>query len=85
MPAAVLAGLSLLAGCAPLGAPALPFFGAYFPSWLACAIAGILAAVAVRLVFIRLGIDDALPMRLPVYVAIAATAGFLVSLLGFGR
>ncbi len=74
-----------LAGCAPAGAPSLPFFGAYFPSWLACALAGILGAVLVRLVFVRIGVDDALPFRLPIYVSIAAGLGFLVSLLGFGR
>jgi len=78
-------GLSL-SGCAvSAGAPSIALFGAYFPSWLACALAGILGAVLVRLVFIPLGIDDVLPVRLPVYVAIAAAIGFLVSLLGFGR
>ncbi|MFG1280592.1 YtcA family lipoprotein [Xanthobacter autotrophicus] len=76
---------SLLAGCVPAGAPAIPFFGAYFPSWLLCALVGILGAVIVRLVFIRLGIDDALPARLPVYVCLAAGIGFLLSLVSFGR
>jgi len=60
-------------------------FGAYFPSWLACALAGILGAVVVRVIFVRVGIDDILPVRLPVYVAIAAGIGFLVSLSTFGR
>ncbi len=76
----------VLSGCdVSAGAPSLALFGAYFPSWLACALAGILGAVLVRLVFIPLGLDDALPVRLPVYVAIAAAIGFLVSLIGFGR
>lgn len=83
--AAALAVSGTLAGCAPLGAPSIPMFGAYFPAWLACALIGILGAVALRFLFIRLGIDDALPVRLPVYVALAAAIGFLVSLLGFGR
>ena len=74
-----------LAGCIPAGAPALPLFGAYFPSWLLCALLGILGAVVVRLFFIRAGLDDALPIRLPVYLCIAAAIGFAVSLLGFGR
>ncbi|RTL87928.1 hypothetical protein EJV44_23725 [Ancylobacter aquaticus] len=60
-------------------------FGAYFPAWLLCAVIGVLGAVLVRLVFIRAGIDDALPVRLPVYVCIAAGIGFAVALLGFGR
>ena len=74
-----------LGGCTSAGAPAIALFGAYFPSWLACTLAGIVGAVVVRLVFIPLGIDDALPFRLPIYVAVAACLGFLVSLLGFGR
>lgn len=80
-----LVAAGLLSGCAPAGAPAIPLFGAYFPSWLLCALVGILGAVAVRLVFIRLGIDDALPARLPIYVCIAAGIGFLVSIISFGR
>jgi len=74
-----------LGGCVPVGAPSIALFGAYFPSWLACAFVGILAAVAIRFVFIPLGIDDALPVRLPVYVCIAASIGFLASIAGFGR
>lgn len=69
----------------PAGAPAIPFFGAYFPSWLLCALLGIVGAIVIRLIFIRAGIDDALPSRLPVYVAIAAGLGFLCSMIGFGR
>ncbi|MFC6492889.1 YtcA family lipoprotein [Ancylobacter dichloromethanicus] len=60
-------------------------FGAYFPSWLLAALLGIVGAVIVRLLFVRIGIDDALPVRLPVYVCIAAAIGFAISLLGFGR
>ncbi|WP_428030426.1 YtcA family lipoprotein [Ancylobacter sp.] len=74
-----------LAGCVSADAPAIPLFGAYFPSWLLAALIGIFGAILVRLVFIRAGIDDALPIRLPVYVCIAAAIGFAVSLLGFGR
>ncbi|MCX5577743.1 YtcA family lipoprotein [Kaistia terrae] len=75
----------LLGGCTNAGAPTIAMYGAYFPSWLACALAGILGAVVVRLIFIPLGLDDVLPIRLPVYVAVAAAIGFSVSLLGFGR
>lgn len=83
--AGLLAATGLLTGCAPAGAPSIPFFGAYFPSWLACALVGILGAVAIRFALIRAGIDDAMPVRLPIYVSIAAAIGFLVSILGFGR
>ncbi|MFT7721223.1 MAG: YtcA family lipoprotein [Roseateles sp.] len=79
------AATACLPGCMSAGAPAIPLFGAYFPSWLACAGAGVLGAILMRVVFIRVGIDDALSLRLPVYVCLAAAIGFLVSLLGFGR
>jgi hypothetical protein len=72
-------------GCVPLGAPAIPLFGAYFPGWLLCAFCGVIGAVVVRLGFIRIGLDDILPVRLPVYVAVATIIGLLVSWLGFGR
>lgn len=76
---------SALGGCVPAGAPSIPFFGAFFPSWLLCAGIGIIGAVLVRVVLIRLGIDDVIPARLPVYVCVAAGIGFLVSIVSFGR
>lgn len=83
---AVVVGLALLqGGCSTAGAPTIALFGAYFPSWLACVAVGILGSVVVRLIFIPIGIDDALPIRLPVYVAIATAIGFLFSMWGFGR
>ncbi len=82
---ALMAVALLPAGCVPFGAPSIALFGAFFPSWLLCALIGILGAVIVRLLFIRAGVDDVLPIRLPVYVAIAAVIGFGVSILGFGR
>jgi len=83
--ATLFAAVPLLGACTAIGAPAIPFAGAYFPSWLACALAGLAGAVAVRLVFIATGVDDALPARLPVYLCVAAAIGFVVSLVGFGR
>ncbi len=74
-----------LGGCVPAGAPSIPFFGAYFPSWLLCAVIGILGALLVRVVLVRLGVDDVIPARLAVYVCVAAGIGFLVSIVSFGR
>lgn len=65
--------------------PSVEFFGAYFPAWLLCVVIGILGAVITRVVLIAIGIDDALPMRLFVYVCIAAVIGFVASAIGFGR
>lgn len=63
----------------------IPFLGAFFPSWLLSAFAGIAAALVARVVFVLIGLDDVLPVRLLVYVGIATCVGFLVSMLVFGR
>ncbi|MBS7698148.1 hypothetical protein KIO76_12870 [Chelatococcus sp. YT9] len=81
----MLAALLPLAGCAPAAAPSIPLFGAYFPAWLACAVAGILGAVILRVVFIQIGVDDVLPWRLLVYVCLALAIAFAFSRFVFGR
>ena len=65
--------------------PSLPLFGAYFPSWLICAGVGVIGAAAVRVAFIRLGVDEILPWRLLVYSCVATIIGLAVSLIVFGR
>ena len=80
----VTAPLLPLVGCAPRP-PAFAAAGAFFPAWLACALLGILGAVVIRLLFIRLGLDDALPLRLIVYIALALGIAFALSLFVFGR
>ena len=74
-----------LAGCSDTRAPAIPLFGAYFPAWLACATIGILGAVVIRVAFVLIGLDDRLPLRLLVYVCLAAGISFAASLAFFGR
>jgi hypothetical protein len=75
----------VLAGCTTARAPSIPLFGAYFPAWLACTAIGILGSVAIRVVFVLVGIDDRLPVRLLVYVCLAAAIAFATSLTFFGR
>jgi hypothetical protein len=81
----ILAALALLmlgvGGCAP----SLPLFGAYFPSWLLCAVIGISGALAIRVVLVRVGIDDGLPLRLLVYVNLASAIACSVALLAYGQ
>lgn len=80
-----LAGAASLTGCSTSHAPAIPLFGAYFPSWLICLVAGSIGAVIVRVVFVRVGIDDGLPFRLLTYTCVAASIGFALALTIFGR
>lgn len=74
-----------LAGCVSSGAPAVPLLGAFFPSWLLSMLAGVAVAIVARVVFVKIGLDDTLPARLLVYLAIATIAGLLISTLAFGR
>ncbi|GAA4416543.1 hypothetical protein GCM10023154_22760 [Advenella faeciporci] len=72
---------AMLSGCS--NAPSVYAFGSYFPSWLLCAFIGIIGAVLVRVVFIRLQLDDALPLRLLVYLCVALIIAIATSMAFF--
>ncbi len=67
----------LLAGCDPV----ISVAGANFPVWLMCLIAGILAALCLRPIFVATGIDQAMTPRPLVYSCLALTIAFLCWLL----
>ncbi len=69
-----------LAGCSPEFA----LQGAYFPLWLVAAALGILAALLVRMVLIKLQIDEGIPFRSLVYIALAATIALIISATALG-
>lgn len=75
----------VLTGCTRTASPAVPLFGAYFPSWLICLLGGVIGAVVVRVLLVRIGIDDGLPFRLLTYTGVAAIIGFVLALTVFGR
>lgn len=77
--------LPLLAGCSANRPPYVVLFHSYFPSWIACAAAGCIAAVLLRVVLVRRGVDEYLPLHLLTYLAFAAAVMFLLSLLIFAR
>lgn len=81
----VLLSAITLSGCSGAEAPSFSLVGSYFPSWMACAFIGIITAVIARVLFIRVGIDEVLPLRLLVYVCLALTVAFISSLLLFTR
>lgn len=74
-----------MGGCSIGGAPSIPLAGAYFPAWLACALVGVVGSVLIRILFVRIGLDDVLPLRLLVYVSLGFAIAFAVSLHYFGR
>ncbi|WP_337262532.1 MULTISPECIES: YtcA family lipoprotein [unclassified Serratia (in: enterobacteria)] len=81
----VLPSVIVLSGCTVKEAPSFSLLGSYFPAWMACAFIGIIAAIMARILFIRVGIDEALPWRLFVYVCLALAVAFICSLLLFTR
>jgi len=60
----------LLAGCAATG-PSVPLLGSYFPLWLMASALGVLGAVALRILFVRSGLDDFIPAAGLVYLCAA--------------
>lgn len=74
-----------LAACGGPASPSVPLFGAYFPAWLVCAAIGVAGAVIGRVLFIRLGVDDGLPLRLLVYVCLGLLVALAAAVLIYGR
>lgn len=68
-----------------LSSPSYPFLGAYFPAWMPGAFIAIILTLIVRAVFIRVGVDDALPLRLTAYAALAVAIGCGLALATFDR
>ena len=73
---------ALLAGCGR--APSFNILGSFFPAWIVCGVIGILLAVAVRLFFVRIKLEDQLvaPLIL-VYPCLTALFTFTLWLLFF--
>ncbi|ACB93852.1 hypothetical protein Bind_0196 [Beijerinckia indica subsp. indica ATCC 9039] len=59
----------ILSGCSLDGAAAFEIAGAYFPGWMFCATLGIFGGCFLRLLFIRLGLDERIPWKLFFYTA----------------
>ncbi|HEY2662039.1 MAG TPA: hypothetical protein VGI79_20135 [Caulobacteraceae bacterium] len=82
---APLGALLALNGCATSGAPSLILFGAYFPSWIACGVAGIGAAILVRIAMVTSGLSEALPLQLLVCTAFGLLVAIAAWLFWFGQ
>ncbi len=68
-------GISLFALARCGVAPSQPLFGAYFPTWMLCALAGIACAVVVHFVLAFAGIEKFVPAPLIVDIAFAVFFG----------
>jgi cation transporter-like permease len=74
---------ALLSGCQ--SAPSRNILGSYFPSWMLCALIGILLAVIAQKVFVRAGIDEVIPAKLWVYLSLTVSLTFFTWLICFGN
>jgi hypothetical protein len=81
-PVAFCAALALLAtGCSR--APTFNILGSFFPAWILCGFLGILLAVVVRVVFVRLDFEKELSPLILIYPCLAALFTFCIWLLFF--
>jgi hypothetical protein len=66
-------------------APTLDLLGSYFPAWMLCAAAGIVAAVVVRQVLAIGGVAGYVVAPLLTYAGLALSATWLICLLLFSH
>jgi hypothetical protein len=78
-----LVGASLLLGACSR-APGLTLAGSYVPAWLACAVLGVVAAIAARAGLVAAGLGEALPWPLLVCGALGCIVASLVWLAWVG-
>ena len=71
----------MFAGCSR--APSFNILGSFFPAWILCGVIGILLAVAVRLFFVRIKLEEQLQPLILVYPCLAAFFTFTLWLLFF--
>jgi len=79
--AASSAATVLVAGCSRV--PSFNLLGSFFPAWILCGVIGILLAVAVRLFFVRVKLEQQLTPLILVYSCLAAIFTFSLWLLFF--
>jgi hypothetical protein len=65
--------------------PSLTIFGAFFPSWMLCAVIGIVVAVLVYVVLSRTRLGKELKPALITYPSISLTVTFVLWLTMFGH
>jgi len=81
--------IALVAGAAflPLGgcerAPSVSVVGSFFPVWIFCTVAGILAAVAFRLLLLRLQMAQSVKLPVLIYPCVAVSCALTLWLIFF--
>jgi hypothetical protein len=75
----------LLAFSACNSSPSQNIVGSYFPAWMICALIGIILTVIIYVCFSKIGIDEFIPAKLLIYVALAFSLTFIIWLVWFGN
>jgi hypothetical protein len=79
MTALALMVIGLMTGCS--GSPSRSILGSYFPSWMVCALIGLIAALVARVAFKATGLLGELPAPLVVLLSIGCATTFALWLL----
>lgn len=87
-PRSLQGGLATLVSVATLSAcsasPSRNILGSYFPTWMICALLGLLGVVVLRAVLRKTGIDAALPIPVVVYLCTWVAVTLAIWLLWLG-
>ncbi|MGU3574959.1 YtcA family lipoprotein [Brucellaceae bacterium C25G] len=65
--------------------PTFYMIGAFFPSWMLCLAGGIISVMIIRVVFIRVGLDDLMTFRLITYTAMVFMISLALAFFIYGR
>jgi YtcA family len=79
---AALTSVAALAACS--ASPSRNILGSYFPTWMICALLGLLGVVALRAALGKAGIDEALPVPVVVYLCTWLSVTLAIWLLWLG-
>ena len=79
----VLVPVLSLSGCN--SAPSQSILGSFFPSWMLCAVIGIILTVVTHVIFVKAGVDEFIPAKPSVYIILAVSLTFFTWLARFGQ
>lgn len=80
--ALILLGMATLAACS--ASPSRNILGSYFPTWMICALLGLVGVVVLRVVLGKTGIDATLPVPVVVYLCTWIAVTLAIWLLWLG-
>lgn len=81
--AVTLAAVLMLATAGCTRAPSFNILGSFFPSWIVCALIGIVLTVVVRVLFVRANFEQELSPLIVVYPCLAVFFTFSIWLVFF--